>query len=32
MDLINEIEQGEEDWAFSLGVLAYVWGDRKSVV
>lgn len=26
MDLINEIEQGEEDWAFSLGVLAYVWG------
>jgi hypothetical protein len=26
MDVMREMEQGQEDWAFSVGVQAYVWG------
>jgi len=26
IDLLSEIEKGQEDWAFHIGVQAYIWG------
>lgn len=26
IDLLKEVEQGQEDWAFNIGVQAYIWG------